>query len=178
MAVRLPAASGGVAAFKFRDPHGHPLELIEFPSTLDRINSRDKRSEGIDHSAISVSDVDRSIAFYTALPGISLSARQINQSPEQCRLDGLDAALVALVALQPGWGTGMHLELLGYQADGTRPSRSKLSKRHGPADIATDRLVFEGITALPRKREEDHCEFMTNPDGHFIVLCADSARRV
>ncbi len=27
----LPASSGGVAAFKFRDPEGHPLELLAFP---------------------------------------------------------------------------------------------------------------------------------------------------
>ena len=29
---RLPESSGGVCAFKFRDPDGHPLELIEFPA--------------------------------------------------------------------------------------------------------------------------------------------------
>ena len=28
---RLPAAAGGVLAFKFRDADGHPVELIEFP---------------------------------------------------------------------------------------------------------------------------------------------------
>ncbi len=28
---RLPPSSGGVAAFKFRDPDGHPLELLAFP---------------------------------------------------------------------------------------------------------------------------------------------------
>ena len=28
---RLPASSGGVSAFKFRDPDGHPLELLAFP---------------------------------------------------------------------------------------------------------------------------------------------------
>lgn len=27
----LPAATGGVCCFKFRDPDGHPLELIRFP---------------------------------------------------------------------------------------------------------------------------------------------------
>ena len=27
----LPASSGGVRAFKFRDPDGHPLELLQFP---------------------------------------------------------------------------------------------------------------------------------------------------
>src|SRR5689334_20521626 len=30
--VRLPPTSGGVTAFKFRDPEGHPLELLQFPS--------------------------------------------------------------------------------------------------------------------------------------------------
>jgi catechol 2,3-dioxygenase-like lactoylglutathione lyase family enzyme len=28
---RLPRSSGGVTAFKFRDPEGHPLELLAFP---------------------------------------------------------------------------------------------------------------------------------------------------
>jgi catechol 2,3-dioxygenase-like lactoylglutathione lyase family enzyme len=28
---RLPESSGGVCAFKFRDPEGHPLELLAFP---------------------------------------------------------------------------------------------------------------------------------------------------
>jgi catechol 2,3-dioxygenase-like lactoylglutathione lyase family enzyme len=27
---RLPASSGGVLAFKFRDPDGHPFELVQF----------------------------------------------------------------------------------------------------------------------------------------------------
>ena len=29
--VPLPPASGGVTAFKFRDPEGHPLEFLSFP---------------------------------------------------------------------------------------------------------------------------------------------------
>ena len=32
----LPAANGGVQAFKFRDPDGHPLELIRFPQAAAR----------------------------------------------------------------------------------------------------------------------------------------------
>lgn len=139
---------------------------------------RKKRSEGIDHSAISVGDTERSIAFYTALPGFKLGARQINQGPEQCRLDGLDAARVDVVALQPGEANGMHLELLGYHADGTRPFRRMPSEPHGPADIASDRLMFEAITAPSGKRQEGHCEFMTDPDGHFLMLCARTAPNV
>ena len=175
VAVRLPAASGGVAAFKFRDPDGHPLELIEFPSTPDRTNFPDKRSEGIDHSAISVGDTDRSIAFYTALPGFRLGVRQINQGPEQYRLDGLDAARVDVVAMQPGEANGMHLELLGYHSDATRPFRSMSSEAHRPADIASDRLVFETAAALPGNRQDGHDEFMTDPDGHFFVCRARDA---
>ena len=30
---QLPLSNGGVRAFKFRDPDGHPLELIWFPSS-------------------------------------------------------------------------------------------------------------------------------------------------
>jgi catechol 2,3-dioxygenase-like lactoylglutathione lyase family enzyme len=30
--VLLPETSGGVTAFKFRDPEGHPLELLAFPT--------------------------------------------------------------------------------------------------------------------------------------------------
>ena len=36
---RLPQASGGVTAYKFRDPEGHPLELISFPEPNDSAKS-------------------------------------------------------------------------------------------------------------------------------------------
>ncbi len=56
---RLPAASGAVTAFKFRDPEGHPLELLAFPpnnapSRWRDAPHRDGPCLGIDHSAIVV----------------------------------------------------------------------------------------------------------------------------
>ena len=67
---RLPPSSGGVSAFKFRDPDGHPLELLAFPDgrwpAQWRARSNGDLALGIDHSAISVSDSARSIAFYQA----------------------------------------------------------------------------------------------------------------
>ncbi len=42
---RLPPASGSVAAAKFRDPDGHPLELLEFPR--GRGAARVARSGGV-----------------------------------------------------------------------------------------------------------------------------------
>ncbi len=62
----LPASSGGVQAFKFRDPDGHPLELLHFPDRKTPGAWRDRRRlEGqigldIDHSAISVADAEAS----------------------------------------------------------------------------------------------------------------------
>jgi catechol 2,3-dioxygenase-like lactoylglutathione lyase family enzyme len=66
---RLPVSSGGVTAFKFRDPEGHPLELIAFPP--DNVPRRWRQAPdrngpclGIDHSAIGVSRTAGSVAFY------------------------------------------------------------------------------------------------------------------
>jgi catechol 2,3-dioxygenase-like lactoylglutathione lyase family enzyme len=66
----LPASSGGVTALKFRDPEGHPLELIAFPP--DDTPAKWQRSStaeclGIDHSAISVAVTERSVKFYERL---------------------------------------------------------------------------------------------------------------
>ena len=65
---RLPDSSGAVEAFKFRDPDGHPLELLSFPAQSTPAHWRDRQHGhlflGIDHSAISVADTARSVAFY------------------------------------------------------------------------------------------------------------------
>src|SRR5271157_477068 len=55
--VTLPPANGFVRAFKFRDPDGHPLELLYFPPGQGRrvwTGHGDKLFLGIDHSAIGV----------------------------------------------------------------------------------------------------------------------------
>src|SRR6185437_14116599 len=62
--VTLPESVGGVTAVKFRDPEGHPLEFLQFPpGTHPDWNGFGMM--GIDHSAISVSDVAISRRFYT-----------------------------------------------------------------------------------------------------------------
>ena len=53
----LPASSGGVTAYKFRDPEGHPLELLGFPRNAIPARWRNFPASGclgIDHSAISI----------------------------------------------------------------------------------------------------------------------------
>lgn len=62
----LPERSGGATAYKFRDPDGHPLELIQFPR---------QDGDGIGHSAIVVRDVERSIEFYRERLGLRVASR-------------------------------------------------------------------------------------------------------
>jgi catechol 2,3-dioxygenase-like lactoylglutathione lyase family enzyme len=143
------ALPGGIVAYKFRDPDGHPLELIAFPKA-------DPRGErGIDHSAIAVADAERSIAFYAGL-GLAVRARQVNAGAAQDALDGLDGVRVDVVALDPA-RPAPHVELLGYHAP---PGRSNATP--DPTDIAASRLVF----AVDARR----AALLRDPDGHAVLL--------
>jgi catechol 2,3-dioxygenase-like lactoylglutathione lyase family enzyme len=161
---RLPASSGGVSAFKFRDPEGHPLELLAYPAggVPERWKTGSGLCLGIDHSAISVRDAERSIAFYETL-GLRLGARSFNHGSEQSALDGLEQAELDVVALEPIRDTP-HLELLCYHSVAHRagiPLRSN--------DIAATRLVFE--TGGPPSEAADPAEIgMVDPDGHHLLL--------
>jgi catechol 2,3-dioxygenase-like lactoylglutathione lyase family enzyme len=167
---QLPVSAGGVSAFKFRDPEGHPLELLSFaPRPADESDAADEAQPpqhtqhtplflGIDHSAISVSDSTRSIAFYRHL-GLRVSARQINHGREQQQLDGLPRARVEVIALslpeQPP-----HVELLCYQ-HAARTATAAVA----PGDVAATRLVFEGDAPAAPPRH------LADPDGHHLVVC-------
>ena len=153
---QLPQASGGAVAFKFRDPDGHPLELIEFA---------DRHGDGIDHSAIAVADAARSIAFYRDQLGLRVASRQTNTGIEQDRLDGLDHAVVDVVGLAPSVATP-HVELLGYRSHRSRPAAP-----HQPNDIAATRLVME-VADLPT--EAGGRQLIRDPDGHLLVLVKPS----
>jgi catechol 2,3-dioxygenase-like lactoylglutathione lyase family enzyme len=153
---RLPANTGHVSAFKFRDPDGHPLELLAFAP--GQAPARWRRAPGaalflgLDHSAISVTDSGRSVAFYESL-GLHVSATTLNRGPEQARLDGLAAPEVRVTALGLPEG-GPHLELLGYQGVAqAAPAALPVN------DIAATRLVFEGSADLA----------LTDPDGHHLL---------
>lgn len=179
---RLPASSGGVTAYKFRDPDGHPLELIQFPpgtgDPLWRRHGPGALTLGIDHSALSVSDADRSVAFYAGLLGFTQADRQVNTGQEQDRLDGLAGVVVDVVALRPRDVATPHVELLGYRSPHGRPS--PLPRRQ--SDVATARLILEveelaaaldGI-ALPAPiatlADGTRAALVADPDGHALVL--------
>jgi catechol 2,3-dioxygenase-like lactoylglutathione lyase family enzyme len=160
---RLPPRSGSVRAFKFRDPEGHPLEFLEFPA-----DSRPAYWSslpgglflGIDHSALSVGDVEASIDFYQRL-GLRLAARTLNHGPEQERLDGIVDPQVDVVALEPLAATP-HVELLHYRT--TEPRHPVTFNSN---DLAATRLVMRAVEALD---EKTHGSLLQDPDGHLIEL--------
>jgi len=151
---RLPPSSGGVVAFKFRDPDGHPLELISFPSG--------DNAPRIDHSAISVADTARSIAFFEAL-GLTVGAASINRGPEQDQLDGVRDADVAVTALIPRGSPSPHIELLCYRGDYQRRPVASLG------DIAATRLILAGSRAELGSRPA-RTLMLRDPDGHLVGI--------
>ena len=158
---QLPDSSGGVTAFKFRDPDGHPLEFLAFPSGRMPAHWRDAPANGycigIDHSAVSVSEATASIAFYQAF-GLAVGSRAFNKGPEQGRLDDIPDPLVDVIALDPQQATP-HLELLAY-----RNIARSIFERPGANDVAATRLVFE------TDDEAAIAQCLIDPDGHRIVI--------
>lgn len=179
----LPVTSGGVTAFKFRDPEGHPLELLEFPSAgaaTNRAFPFDKTCLGIDHSAISVADTARSLAFYNRL-GLARAGGSLNFGPEQEKLDGIADPVVEVTALAPPMHPAPHVELLRYRGNFSRRDVST-----DPADVAATQLVFsvtaEGFEALVEGNRtaivdtpivsnvDPSRALLRDPDGHLLCL--------
>ncbi len=180
----LPPSSGGVRAFKFRDPDDHPLELLWFPpasapprwqdparsgaAATDAMGSGDASPGdaspadsllflGIDHTALTVSATPESLSFYRAL-GLHLRASTLNEGPAQSRLDGLDTARVQVSALRPACAEGPGIELLEYRAGGRRAHCAV-------TDVCTDWIVA-AATGLPAGT----MRLITDPDGHRLLL--------
>jgi catechol 2,3-dioxygenase-like lactoylglutathione lyase family enzyme len=146
--VTLPASSGSVTAFKFRDPEGHPLEFLQFPGAADGWAGQGLL--GVDHTAIGVADLAQALRFYEAW-GLTLNAPTLNNGPTQAALDGLRGAEVDVAPMNPPVARP-HLELLAY-----RTPRPRHTAPCAVNDIAATRIVWAAReTALTR-----------DPDGHL-----------
>lgn len=192
-AVHLPASAGGVTAYKFRDPDGHPLELISFPAGTgnpkwQRFQSN-QSTLGIDHSAISVVNVERSLAFYTAGLGFALTSRQVNSGVGQDRLDGVGGVVVDVLGLTPAGAHTPHLELLGYRQPAPQPHSQFVAMAQDPSDRLAwyaqdvDAIVARlasmprlGVGVGPAWLKLGAGEWLLrDADGHLMVLRDASA---
>lgn len=149
--VMLPRSTGVVAAVKFRDPEGHPLELLQFPPSAGRWTGRGLL--GIDHSAISVSDVAASRGFYESW-GLSVHGPTLNRGPTQTALDDLADVEVDVIPMLPRQAPP-HLELLAY-----RNPRGRPTKRLAANDVAATRIVWVA----------DRDGLISDSDGHLHLL--------
>ena len=110
-----PAA--GIRAFYFKDPDGHPLEVLQFPADKGapkwhRLS--DKLFLGIDHTAIVVSDTDSSLRFYRDALGMKVAGESENFGTEQEHLNNVFGARLRITALRADSGPG--IEFLEYLA--------------------------------------------------------------
>jgi len=187
-------AAAGIGAFKFHDPEGHCLELLQFPP--DKGDARWHQLAGatpflgIDHSAIANADTARSCRFYDELLGLRLGGDGINSGIEQDQLDGLNGTQVRITSHRCPQGAG--IECLNYlQPSDGRPMPSD----QGPADQAhwqirletenLDRISVEvaryggksvsgGVVQLNQREAEwvggERALQIRDPDGHQLQL--------
>lgn len=161
--VSNPAA-GGIAAFYFHDPDGHPLELIHFPP-----GKGDPRWHmgdgavflGIDHTAIAVRSTAASLAFYRDRLGFRIAGESRNVGVEQAHLTGVVGADVRITGLRAAGGAP-GVELLEYVAPRdarglTVPARAN-DVVHWHVTLAVDDVTAPFL--------------VRDPDGHVLQLVA------
>lgn len=150
-----------MTAFKFQDPDGHPLELLEFPERTIPAHWAARAARGIflgiDHSAISVRDTAVSIAFYQSL-GFTVTTQTFNHGAEQASLDGMPNPLVEVTALSLAAPTP-HLELLCYRSEAPPPRRVLFGN-----DTAATRIALAGAGT------DTAAQLVVDPDGHRLLL--------
>ncbi|HYK42831.1 MAG TPA: VOC family protein [Thermoanaerobaculia bacterium] len=181
--------AAGIRAFYFRDPDGHPLEILQFPA--DKGDARwqvpgDALFLGIDHTAIVVSDTDASLKFYRDLLGLKVAGESENSGVEQEHLNNVFGARLRITSLKPA--SGPSIEFLEYLSprDGRpapetrandvlhRQTRVTTSDASAAARRLTEsraELVSPGTVALEKRELGFRRGFLAkDPDGHVIEI--------
>jgi catechol 2,3-dioxygenase-like lactoylglutathione lyase family enzyme len=123
--------AGGIRAFYFKDPDGHPLEILWFPPGKGEARwhvAGERLFLGIDHTAIVVGDTARSLACYRDGLGLRVTGESENWGTEQERLNNVIGARLRITTLRAASGPGV--ELLEYRA----PRDGRLVPGHARAN--------------------------------------------
>jgi len=180
--------AGGIKAFYFKDPDGHPLEILWFPP--DKGSERWHASSnrlflGIDHTAIVVWDTEASLGFYRDVLGMTVAGESENFGTEQEHLNNVFGAHLRITSLRAERGIG--IEFLEYLAprDG-RPfpadeRANDLLHREtrllvADAERAARRIragrspfVSSGVVLIPDRTIAARRAFeVRDPDGHVL----------
>ncbi len=182
--------AGGIWAFYFKDPDGHPVEILQFPPDKGPAKwhrPSDKLFLGIDHTAIVVWDTDASLRFYRDLLGMHVAGESENYGTEQEHLNNVFGVRLRITALRADSGPG--IELLEYLAprDGKPfPSDERASDLvHRQTMLvardagetaqqllaARSNFVSSGVIANPNAQLGFSKAFVVrDPDGHAIEI--------
>jgi catechol 2,3-dioxygenase-like lactoylglutathione lyase family enzyme len=182
--------AAGISAFYFKDPDGHPVEVLQFPPDkgLEKWHRHtDKIFLGIDHTAIVVWDTDASIRFYRDLLGMHVAGESENYGTEQEHLNNVFGAHLRITALRGASGPG--IELLNYLAP--RDGRPYPGDEHANDIVHRQTIVStRSADAAARQLQTSHVNFVSSgvvanqtgqlgfnksfvvrdPDGHAVEL--------
>lgn len=177
--------AAGIQAFYFRDPDGHPLEVLAFPPGKGSPKwhaPTDRPFLGIDHTAIVVSDTEASLRFYRDTLGFRVVGESENYGTEQEHLNNVFGAHLRITSLRTASGPGVEfLEYLAPREGRPYPSDEKpndlvhwqTNVDTGDAARALDqlrragaRLVSGSLIDLKSKASA----IIRDPDGHAIQL--------
>jgi catechol 2,3-dioxygenase-like lactoylglutathione lyase family enzyme len=158
-------SAAGISAFYFRDPDGHYLELIHFPTGKGQSkwqNQNDRLFLGIDHTAITVSNTKLSLAFYRDQLHLRVVGGSENYGIEQEHLSGVFNAHVLITSLRADSGVGIEfLEYLSPRDGRSIPSSWKIN------DLPVWQITLES-KAVDSTRSK--VIWQKDPDGHLLKI--------
>jgi catechol 2,3-dioxygenase-like lactoylglutathione lyase family enzyme len=180
--------AGGIKAFYFKDPDGHPLEVLQFPAGKGDPKwhrPSDRLFLGIDHTAIVVGDTESSLRFYRDTLGLRVAGESTNYGVEQERLNSVFGARLRITGLKAAKGPG--IEFLEYLAPRNgRPSVGiqandlahwETTVTTADEDLALEQLVKQRVTLvspavalLGRPLEFAKALLVQDPDGHAVKV--------
>jgi catechol 2,3-dioxygenase-like lactoylglutathione lyase family enzyme len=182
--------AGGIRAFYFKDPDGHPLEVLWFPPGKGDPKWRhpsDRLFLGIDHTAIVVGDTEASLGCYRDTLGFRVVGTSENHGPEQERLNNVFGARLRITALRAPAGPGVEFLEYATPRDGRpRPADARSNDLvHWQTVLASDdaeavaralrgsacTMLSSGVVA-PAERALGFAKgfLLRDPDGHALEV--------
>jgi len=178
--------AGGIRAFYFRDPDGHPLEVLAFPPEKGAPKwhrPTGKLFLGIDHTAIVIADTAASLRFYRDTLGLQVAGESENYGSEQERLNNVFGARLHITAVRAASGPGIEfLEYLAPSDGRPYPADEKANDLihwqtrfvgSGAGALAAVRapMISSGLVNVPSATVGFHRALMIrDPDGHAIQI--------
>jgi catechol 2,3-dioxygenase-like lactoylglutathione lyase family enzyme len=172
--------AAGIEAFYFRDPDGHPLEILAFPADKGAAKwhaRADRLFMGIDHTAIVVSDTAASLRFYRDILGMRIAGESENYGAEQEHLNNVFGARLHITSLRADEGPGVEfLEYLAPRDGRPYPSDERSNdlvhtQTRFMGNAGAARLISPAAVDLPdgsagfRK-----AVVVRDPDGHAVEI--------